>query len=1015
MLHAMTEMSRTLQRAITLLDSSRSLSDALCEVIMASAPQSDRTQPLDLSRTRVLVPGGRLARAIERGLLARAQTAHTPMFAPTVVTPIMLASRFVVATAPTLGGIATRVSWRATIDQALDAKTALSKGVRDLFGIREDAEVSSALRENIAKRLLRCARETASAMHSFADVAAAITERDGETSTNAPLQQRWNTLVQLEAIREKLLLRAAVVDRDEAFRDAVKTGRIAHEAFDRVVVLFADPEPVHRALLALLEKRGVQIEVCVHTHESIDGDGFPHSHIWCTHAFDSAAIPSSSIRTAQGPLDAGEKVIDAIRAIPSPRTSDSISVMAPNDETQQSIERALLVHDVRAVGGDARAFGATRLGTLLARLRDLFAEGSAESLAAFVRHPDVSRTIALHAAAPALDTAALESALAEYRVATRVSRWIDEVASKAHGAKEFGELRKVVRARVITLEGTKNASDWAQPIRAVLSAFITDAPLGTRDELLARRDHDELRRSVTLLDRALAELASVPELFATSMSSHEAIAYLLGELAHAEVRGESIDDGMTIVGWLDAGISDERHIILAGFCDGDVPEGSSHDSLLPDELRQTLGVLSSARRAARDAWILDGMITRASRRASASLSFVVPRRTATGDPTRPSRFLLSVSQKDLPARVEHLFPQEQVVSAVVTRDAARISARFDPTPTIALPAAGSAGCIESISVTAFATYLKCPYLFQLQSDPRLKLQSRDEQGIELDPGAFGTLVHSALERWGKREMTRAAATTDRATIARELNEALDALVAENFPSSTSPAVKVQWVLARRRLEAFARLQAKQAADGWKVHAVELSFKVKPNEHQKQAPKFPDANGLWLVGKIDRVDKRGELEYCAWDYKTSSKAVKPKQAHLRGRGAKGDEPKQWKNLQLPLYRELLASMGIGACGLGYINLAPNALHSSFELLGLDDAVLQVAHEVAVSVVASVQGGEFMPSGKLPVRTDDAFARIWQQGMQVDDTAESDADANADNDAEGLEDESDDLASSTGGDE
>ena len=193
--HAMTEMSRTLQRAITLLDSSRSLSDALCEVIMASAPQSGRTQPLDLSRTMVLVPGGRLARAIERGLLARAQTAQTPMFAPTVVTPIMLASRFVVATAPTLGGIATRVSWRATIDQALDAKTALSKGVRDLFGIREDAEVSSALRENIAKRLLRCARETASAMHSFADVAAAITARDGETSTNAPLQQRWNTLV----------------------------------------------------------------------------------------------------------------------------------------------------------------------------------------------------------------------------------------------------------------------------------------------------------------------------------------------------------------------------------------------------------------------------------------------------------------------------------------------------------------------------------------------------------------------------------------------------------------------------------------------------------------------------------------------------------------------------------------------------------------------------------------------------------------------------------------------------
>jgi hypothetical protein len=37
------------------------------------------------------------------------------------------------------------------------------------------------------------------------------------------------------------------------------------------------------------------------------------------------------------------------------------------------------------------------------------------------------------------------------------------------------------------------------------------------------------------------------------------------------------------------------------------------------------------------------------------------------------------------------------------------------------------------------------------------------------------------------------------------------------------------------------------------------------------------------------------------------------------------------------------------------------------------------------------------------------------MQVDDTAESDADANADNDAEDLDDESYDTASSTGGDE
>ena len=406
--------------------------------------------------------------------------------------------------------------------------------------------------------------------------------------------------------------------------------------------------------------------------------------------------------------------------------------------------------------------------------------------------------------------------------------------------------------------------------------------------------------------------------------------------------------------------------------------------------------MSGLRRAARDAWILDGLLFRSENRPGASITFVVPRRTATGDPLRPSRYLLRVARAELPERVAHLFPAEGKPGRATTKNAAPTppvqasgilgGAVFPVLPAIPAAAPDTVGSIDSISVTALKAYLTCPYLFQLRHDPRLRLRVTDEDGTELNALVFGNLLHWVLERWGRAEVARGVPTTDADAIAAELDAALDTIAAEHFPSSASAAVRLQLELARRRLKRFAQLQAAEAQAGWRIHAVEMSFAKDVKDGSNTALQFPDANGLRLVGRIDRVDVHRSGAYRALDYKTGVDAASPRAVHLRTKKATGLEAEDWIDLQLPLYRVLLRSLPcpihVDGWSLGYVNLAPSAEKTGFLYLECDDAAFDVAEARARDVVASIRAGDFSPALRSPVQSNDPLAPIWGIGLRVD---------------------------------
>ena len=90
--------------------------------------------------------------------------------------------------------------------------------------------------------------------------------------------------------------------------------------------------------------------------------------------------------------------------------------------------------------------------------------------------------------------------------------------------------------------------------------------------------------------------------------------------------------------------------------------------------------------------------------------------------------------------------------------------------------------IRSISATSFKDLLDDPYEFWLKRFLGMRESSHDE--VELDRAGYGTLIHSALEGFGKAK--GATKVTDTATIQDALSGALDEHFKKSFGSDPEP-------------------------------------------------------------------------------------------------------------------------------------------------------------------------------------------------------------------------------------
>ena len=437
---------------------------------------------------------------------------------------------------------------------------------------------------------------------------------------------------------------------------------------------------------------------------------------------------------------------------------------------------------------------------------------------------------------------------------------------------------------------------------------------------------------------------------------------MLGRLGGTRLPDDAAEGGLPLKGWLELAMDDAPVLLLTGLHEGAIPSGVRADPLLPDSLRRQLGLPDARRRQARDAFLLRVVVE-----SRPHVHLMAARRGADGEPQRPSR-LLFLCDGETAARRARRF-------AVGTAA---------PPPPLFAP--GAARCLPPprpeplttpltrLRVTAFRDYLACPYRFYLQHV--LKLDERDDSADEMDARRFGLLLHACLAAFARAPV---AESPRPAPIARFLRDELQRQARAQFGDTPSAAVRLQVRQAGRRLDAFARWQAQETAEGWLIQN-DLA------ERELEAELWVDDRPFTLTGRLDRVDYHpGADRYRIVDYKTGDSGTGPEAKH---RGPVGDDGRRpWTDLQLPLYRTLAGANGVAEDRLevGYVLLAADLSTVRFTPRGKHDGGLgyvpapwseddlHSARACAEDVVRALRAETFWPPAA-PPRFADAFSPL-----------------------------------------
>lgn len=784
---------------------------------------------------------------------------------------------------------------------------------------------------------------------------------------------RWEVLAGVQDAYLEILKDAGLGDRNRERRRALDGGGLASPGDVWLVGVVELPRVVRGMLKALPGP----IRALIHAPEEIQ-DRFDTLGCVVPSQWETVHIPldDGMIRVAQRPPDQADVVAGILHGFGQRFAAEEVVVGVPDPELVPYVERGLSM-----VGVSHRFAGGTRLEDtgpvrLLQALGEYLNGRPYTAFGALTRHPD------LH---PLLESMPKEEGDDEEVTGalTTADRFQSEhlqasVEGHLPGADKYARRMRTLVAHLekeLSLEGLtgkRRLSEWMPEILEILVRVYGGQPLD-----LGNRRVRQGVEALTRIKAGAARLAVLPRVLDLEVEGSDAVTLLLAELRGEAIPPDPEEHAVELLGWLELPLDDAPAVILTGVNDRHIPEALGADPFLPGALRSHLEIPDDGARYARDAYLLSALT-----HSREELHLVAGRLSAAGDPLRPSRLLFAAPDEEVARRVRRYLDDdeggalaESGASVEVGPDGgvanptqptpSATKSRFVSPPQNPLPALDS---LTRIRVTDFSSYLADPYTFALTRI--LNLGPLDDDAREMDGMTFGNLAHKVLERFGVSEE---AASTDPGVVEKKLERLLEGAVHEEFGRRPVPTVRVQTEQLRARLRRFARWQAGWAQEGWRVVCIE----------QQPEPGVPfdvDGETILLRGKIDRIDHNPETgEWAIFDYKTGEGGSDPEKAHRKGRG----EKKEWVDLQLPLYRLLLAGVlkedgtpvvpeaEQGKVKLGYILLPKKLDGVGAAQAEWTESELAEAEETARRVVRELRTEEFSYDPTTKSFRDDPF--------------------------------------------
>lgn len=915
----------------------------------AAALLADRyagPRELDLRGVVVVTPGARAGRRLAELLLDEGEARGVTLTPPRIVTVGRLPELLYVPELPLADPTVLRLAYAQALQgvgpEALHRL--FPEPPRDSAGWAALAGAVSALHGELGAEGL-----------DFRDVGRTIREGFPYDDT-----ERWETLA---VVRERcldLLRRGGMGDRDSERRKALEEGRLAGPG-DLWLVGVAELPRVARRMVEALPG---PVRALVHAPEEhrdlFDGLGCVVAEGW---AGAHVPLDEDRVHVVQRPPDQADAVAEVLRGFGGRYPAEEIVVGVPDPELVPYVERGLAMVEVphRFAGGTP--LGDTGPFRLLEAAAEYLDGRGFPAFASLLRHPDLPglpENIDPLTTADEFHTRHLPAS----------------VEGRLHGKDRSAEAMRALLPALedaLSLEGLQGKrplSRWMPLVLDILLRAYGGAPLEARNPW-ARL----VVESSTRIKDTAGQLAGLPRLLDTEMTAPEAIRSLLAELRGEAIPPEPRREAVELLGWLELPLDDAPAAVVAGFNDRHLPEVLGADPFLPGALRTHLGLPDDRARYARDAYLLSALL-----HSREEVHLVAGRLSAAGDPLRPSRLLFAAPDEVVARRILRFLGEEENGGRLLRSPGDRMEEAGDTTAPGPPALTGSRfrsppenplrreGPLMKISVTDFGAYLADPYRYALERV--LELGPLDDEAREMDGGLFGEVAHVVLERFGR---SGAASSGDAETVEGALGRILDEVVLERFGHRPVPAVRIQAEHLRARLGAFAKWQSDWVMAGWRVVCVE-------RYSGEGVPFDVDGETVLLRGKIDRIDHHPESgAWAIFDYKTGDAGHDPEKTHRRGRG----QGKEWVDLQLPLYRRLLAGVlnedgapvvpvaQQAGVGLGYIVLPRDLASTGAAMAEWDSDALCQAEETAREVIRAIRTGVFPYDPETRGYRDDPF--------------------------------------------
>ncbi|MDX1944884.1 MAG: PD-(D/E)XK nuclease family protein [Pirellulaceae bacterium] len=885
-----------------------------------------RATTFDLGNVIVVVPGSRSRGRLLELLVAAADSAGQTLTPPRIITEKDLPELLYPQKKPFASELTQQLAWT----EALRATPAATLG-HFVPHPPDDGDTARWLELGDLLRELHV--ELAADGLDFESVLAC-----GDRVEGFAEHDRWQTLADVQRRYHARLDGLGLWDKQTARLVAIKN-REPQTDRDIVLLGMVDLNQAQRQLLDLVAER---VAALVFAPPALVDRFDPHGCLLAAQWLE-AELPlrDEQIERVDGPADQAAAVTAWLDRLGGQYRADQIVIGTPDQRLAPQLGRQLAQSGVPSRSLEGRTLAESGPYRLLALLAAAGPEPRFADLAALVRHPDLFDWLQnrpeIAALAGSDPLAALDQFAAEQVPATIDPERLKKNAELALVAAIWdavGTLRALLPAEPLPL------AEWGSRFRELLLAVYGQRELDRN--IPAQR---LLIEAFERIEAPLLPLAEIPAELMPRVSAREAFELILAPQKREPLPPPAAADVVEILGWLELPLDDAPALLVTTFNEGFVPTSTGGDPFLPNRLRAELGLLHNDRRYARDAYALALLV-----HSRAELKLLVARRDVEGNPLAPSRLLFAADEETVARRALSLFgdlpptpPRRNLLAASPPLLASTLAVpRPDPArepPT-------------KMSVTAFKAYLACPYRYYLSHV--LGLAAISDGADELDPAAFGNLLHDVLEQFGRKpEAADARATGDPERIFEFLGDQLSAIAGARFGKHCRPAVRVQIEQGRLRLRAFADWQARRNREGWRIVHSEDS------ERRLGVDFAVDGEPIRLEGRIDRIDYHDATRTLSiLDYKTADAGLKPQVTHVKAG--------QWIDLQLPLYRHLIdgaklpgLSVTAGLLELGYILLPKDVRGVGAAMASWTGAELAAADEQAREVVRNLRQRIFWP--------------------------------------------------------